>query len=153
MLFAVGSINLRIVVARSYADTPVLLFIWSTDTVKAVPNFEAEGVVTIMGMFNSSSRLPNIGTHNRPRASVIMKFTISGVTFSAAITRSPSFSRLSSSTIIRSLPDCMSAIAFSTLINGIGSIFPYFDAKRQHFLRILLSCQLPDLLYRLEGVF
>src|SRR5438445_556833 len=40
-----------------------------------------------------------------------MKLTIAGVTFSAAPTRSPSFSRFSSSATITSLPAQMSAIA------------------------------------------
>ncbi len=43
-----------------------------------------------------------------------MKFTASGVHFSAAITKSPSFSRSASSTTKTTLPSRMSAIAAST---------------------------------------
>ena len=48
-----------------------------------------------------------------PRPWVIMKFTISGVTFSAAPTRSPSFSRSSLSTTITSLPFAIASTACS----------------------------------------
>src|SRR5438132_3839613 len=49
-----------------------------------------------------------------------MKLTISLVTSWAAQMRSPSFSRSSSSATITSLPALMSAMACSTLPNGIG---------------------------------
>ena len=50
----------------------------------------------------------------RPRPYFAMKFTASGVTFSAAMQRSPSFSRSSSSVRITILPARMWAIARST---------------------------------------
>ena len=53
---------------------------------------------TIMPSLRSSRRSPVIGTQMRPRPWVAMKFTASGVALSAAMTRSPSFSRSSSST-------------------------------------------------------
>ena len=45
-----------------------------------------------------------IGTQISPRPNLAMKFTASAVTFSAAITRSPSFSRSSSSTTMTMRP-------------------------------------------------
>ncbi len=48
--------------------------------------------------------------HTRPRAWVTMKLMASGVTYSAAMTRSPSFSRSSSSTRITSRPARSSAM-------------------------------------------
>ena len=50
------------------------------------------------GSSSRSSSSPSMGAQIRPRHSLIMKATISGVAFSAAMTRSPSFSRSSSST-------------------------------------------------------
>jgi len=48
-----------------------------------------------------------------------MKLMASGVTFSAAIIRSPSFSRFSSSRMMINLPDWTSDMASSTLQNGM----------------------------------
>src|SRR5881296_4194508 len=48
-----------------------------------------------------------------------MKLIASGVTFSAAIMRSPSFSRSSSSTMTIMRPSCISAIASSIVANCI----------------------------------
>src|ERR1019366_7609745 len=53
-----------------------------------------------------------------------MKLTASGVIRSAAIERSPSFSRSSSSTMITNLPARMSAIASSTVARLIESSLP-----------------------------
>ena len=55
----------------------------------------------------------------RPRACVAMKLMISGVTFSAAQTRSPSFSRSSSSTMMIMRPSRMSAAASSMEAKGM----------------------------------
>src|SRR6266511_1507789 len=48
---------------------------------------------------------------------------ISGVIFSAAMMRSPSFSRLASSTTTTASPRAMAAIAFSIVVNGISDPF------------------------------
>src|SRR5262245_40934808 len=75
----------------------------STLTVNAVPR----GAVlseTIIAICSSSSRSPRMGTQISPRPYLAMKFTASGVTLSAAMTRSPSFSRSSSSTTTRIRP-------------------------------------------------
>src|SRR5216110_2568024 len=84
----------------------------STLIVKAVP-IGAVFSTTIMPSFSSSRRSPSIGTHIRPRACVTMKLTASGVILSAAMTRSPSFSRSSSSTTTRMRPCRISSIASS----------------------------------------
>ena len=57
-----------------------------------------------------------MGTHTSPRPWVTMKFTASGVDFSAAITRSPSFSLSSSSTMMRWRPALTSSMACSIVI-------------------------------------
>src|ERR1039458_655739 len=54
-----------------------------------------------------------------PRPWVAMKLTISGVTFSAAMVRSPSFSRSSSSTTTRTRPARISSIASGIPTKGI----------------------------------
>ena len=86
----------------------------STETVKAV-FIDSVLSSTICGSSSrsSSSRGPS-GTQIRPRHSLIMKATISGVAFSAATIRSPSFSRSSSSTTTMGRPAAMSAMACST---------------------------------------
>src|SRR5260370_15589044 len=48
----------------------------------------------------------------------IMNAIVSGVTFSAARMRSPSFSRSASSTATTSSPRLIAAMAFSMLVNG-----------------------------------
>src|SRR5687768_5073639 len=58
------------------------------------------------------------GTHGIPRALVTMKLTASGVTFSAAITRSPSFSRSRSSATTTMPPVAMASTAWSTSANA-----------------------------------
>ena len=95
----VGSLNKRIVVARSLALTPVPIP-WrgcpSTLTVNAVLRALLRDAAR-----SSSSRsqiTPSRATHKYPPPMRVKKFTISGVIFSAATTKSPSFSRCSSST-------------------------------------------------------
>ncbi len=91
----------------------------SIDTQNAVPRRAVFVARTISGISSSSRRSGVIGRQIRPRPCVAMKLTISGVTCSAAQTRSPSFSRSSSSrmTIIR--PARSSSIASSTVANAI----------------------------------
>ncbi len=104
------------VVARSAAEMPVLTP-WaaeaSTETVNAV-FIDSVLSWTICGSWSRSSSSGSMGAQIRPRHSLIMKATISGVTFSAAMTRSPSFSRSSSSTTTIGRPAAMSAMACST---------------------------------------
>ena len=54
-----------------------------------------------------------------PRPCVIIKLTVSGVTFSAAQTKSPSFSRSSASTTMMVLPAAIAATASSMLEYGV----------------------------------
>ena len=106
----------RRVVARSAAEMPVLTpcaAAASTETVKAV-RIDSVLCSTICGSWSRSSSAPSMGAQIRPRHSLIMKATISGVAFSAAMTRSPSFSRSSSSTTTTGRPAAMSAMARST---------------------------------------
>src|SRR5258708_3215635 len=66
--------------------------------------------------------------------------TVSGVTFSAAMMRSPSFSRLSSSVTITSLPAAMSAMADSTVSNG-GRTEAVMENVNGHRLAPYETCQ------------
>src|SRR5438874_12558368 len=66
-------------------------------------------------MPSSSRRLAITGMQTRPDPWRVMKLMCSGVTSSAATTRSPSFSRSSSSTTITNLPAAKSEIASGTV--------------------------------------
>jgi hypothetical protein len=63
---------------------------------------------------NLSQIAPSNGTHRYPDVYLTMKATSSGVAFSAAKIRSPSFSRSSSSMTTTAFPAAMSATARST---------------------------------------
>ncbi len=85
--------------ARSAAEIPVVTpSAASMDSVKAVPNREVF-LDDICGRCRASQISALSGRQIRPRACLAMKLMTSGVTFSAAMVRSPSFSRSSSSTI------------------------------------------------------
>ena len=118
-----GSASTLIVWARSKAEIPVETPCRaSTDTVKFVPKpapFRLEG--TIMGTSSRSSISPARGVQINPRACCAMKFMASGVACCAAMTKSPSFSRSSSSTTITNLPASTSSIASFTVANLITS--------------------------------
>jgi hypothetical protein len=113
-----GSIAARIVAARSGADTPVATDLASIDTHIGVPRRE-ELSVTTSGISSASSRSGVIDRQSRPRAWVIMKLTASGVTRSAAMVRSPSFSRSSSSTTTIIPPARIAASPSSIVENGV----------------------------------
>ena len=111
-----------IVVKRSWAEIPVETpSAASIETVKAVSYLEAL-CLTIMGIFNVSINLFAIGKQIKPRASTAIKLIISGVILSAAITKSPSFSRSSSSTRIISSPLAICSIASLIGVNGVCCI-------------------------------
>ncbi|VVB67745.1 Uncharacterised protein [uncultured archaeon] len=105
---------------------PVVVFCRaSTDTVKAVP---MDSVFWLVMSCKSIARRRSaiMGMQIRPRPRRAMKLMLSGVTISAAIIRSPSFSRFSSSSMITNLPLRTSSMASGTLQNGIqkgGSSF------------------------------
>src|ERR1700722_10389679 len=86
-------------------------------TQKAVSNRELF-CETISGILSSSSRSGTIARQINPRPCRAMKLIASGVIFSAAMVRSPSFSRSSSSTTITILPARMAAMASSTRAKG-----------------------------------
>src|SRR5262245_40485985 len=119
-----GAIRARMVVARSKAEMPVVTPCRaSTEMVKAVPKqdvFSASGV--IIGMRSSSSRSPVIARQISPRPSRAMKLMACGVANSAAMARSPSFSRSSASTMITNLPARKSASASSIPASGIARL-------------------------------
>ena len=103
--------------ARSGADTPVVQpSSLSTVIVKGVPSIDVLSA-TWCGKSNSFARDNVIGAHSTPRACLSMKFTASAVIFSAAIIKSPSFSRSSSSTTITNFPSLKSLRASSILLN------------------------------------
>ena len=108
---ASSAIAARIVVARSRAEMPVdTPWRASIETVNAVPS-DAWLSRTIIGSSSLSIIASSIARQIRPRACVAMKLMCSGVTSSAANTRSPSFSRSSSSTRITILPARISSSA------------------------------------------
>src|SRR5690606_6633086 len=67
-----------------------------------------------------------------PRPSFNIKFTDSGVIFSAAMTKSPSFSRSSSSTTIKNLPALKSSIASSIVFSNFCPFQEVFDIFSNH---------------------
>src|SRR4051812_10391225 len=76
-------------------------------------------MATMSGRSSSSMRSPVIGTHINPEVCFKKKAMASGVAASAAMMRSPSFSRSSSSTTTTISPRPIASMAFSTLANGI----------------------------------
>jgi hypothetical protein len=95
--------------ARSAAEMPVVTpSAASIETVKLVPN-EVPLRVVIIGSCRRSQLSSDRVRQTRPRAWRIMKLIASGVTKSAASTRSPSFSRSSSSTRMTMRPARSSA--------------------------------------------
>ena len=125
--FVLGSSTVLMVCARSEAEMPVVtLSLASIETVKAVQWREVL-LATISGIPNSSSLWPLMGKQISPRPYLAMKFIASGVIFSPAMAKSPSFSRDSSSTIITNLPAPISSIAsemLASIYSPKESIFP-----------------------------
>ena len=116
-----GSARALIVAARSWAETPVVHpSSLSMVTVNGVPSTDVLSS-TCLGRSSSSHRLMVIGAHSTPLACFSMKLTASGVIFSAAIIKSPSFSRSSSSTTITNLPSRKSSRADS-IVSSLVSV-------------------------------
>src|SRR5215208_3037804 len=114
------------VCARSAAEMPVETpSLASMETVKAVPMREELWVI-ICGISRRLSISSAIGRQMSPLPWVAMKFMSSGVTSSAAMVRSPSFSRSSSSQTITIFPALISSMISSIGLNGI------FDAPLQN---------------------
>ena len=124
---AFGATAVRIVVARSWALMPVLTpFAASMDTVKPVLNGD-ELFSTIIGNPSSLIFASSRVRQTKPRPYFAMKLIASGETFSAAMHRSPSFSRSSSSTRMIILPAAMSfraAVTFSNMAEPRGADRP-----------------------------
>src|SRR5215831_7567212 len=119
-----GSSATRTVAARSLAEMPVLVCpLASIDTQNAVSNRELF-CDTISGISSSSRRSGVIERQMRPRPYLAMKLIASGVIFSAAIVRSPSFSRFASSTTMTILPARMDSTASSIGANGLDDRRP-----------------------------
>src|SRR5262245_55738355 len=88
---------------------------------------------TIRGILRSSRRCAVIARQISPRPCVAMKFTTSGVIFSAATMRSPSFSRSSSSTMMTFLPSWISSSASSIDAHAMSTSVQHpFDVLRDH---------------------
>ena len=114
---ASAAISLRTVVARSAAEMPVVTSCTaSTDTVNAV-RCDSVLLLTMSGSCSASRRSPSIGMQMTPLVCRTKKPIASGVIFSAAMMRSPSFSRSSSSTTITISPFATAAMAFSMWVN------------------------------------
>src|SRR5262249_44729664 len=117
-----GSIAVSTVAARSAAEMPVLVrYFASIGMQNAVSNRELFWV-TMSGISSSSSRSGVMDRQIRPRPWRAMKLIAAGVTFSAAIIRSPSFSRSASSTMMIILPSRTDSTASSMRANGVLSL-------------------------------
>src|SRR5215212_1763850 len=81
-------------------------------------------MATINGRSSSSMRSPVIGTQINPEVCLRKNAMASGVANSAAMMRSPSFSRSSSSTTTTISPRATAAIASSTLAKGTSPTLP-----------------------------
>ena len=110
-----GSIATLMVTARSRAEMPVVTPKRAAASIEIV-NAVSCASVLCSAIWVSPRAWQRSGMSVRqikPRACVAMKLIISGVTCSAAPTRSPSFSRSSSSATMTSFPARMSAIPCS----------------------------------------
>ncbi len=85
------------------------------------------------GSRSSSRRVPSTGMQITPLVWRIMNAIFSGVIFSAAMMRSPSFSRSASSTTITISPRATAAMAFSISVKGIVSS-PWLTSSRSTYL-------------------
>src|SRR5438309_5713617 len=120
--FVAGSARTLIVRARSAALMPVVTpSRASTLTVNAVPR-RASLRETICGSSSSCRRSVVIGTQITRLACLRMNATSSGRASSAAIVRSPSFSRSSSSTTMTIFPRRMSSMTSATDANGPAGV-------------------------------
>src|SRR5262245_52596520 len=151
--FVAGSMAVRTVAARSAAEIPVVVRPRaSIETVKAVPKLEVFSS-TIGGRASSAHRSSVRARQTRPRPSRAMKLIACGETFSAARTRSPSFSRSSSSTTTTNLPARRSATARSMVEKGesvMASEYSRLFVRREHFPHDVRD--LPDRRVRLHRI-
>ncbi len=109
------------VAALSCTVMPVRQLRWSTGTVKLVPKGAVFSVT--MGCRSSRSHTSGkSGMQSRPTPWT-MKFTVSGVIFSAAQMKSPSFSRSSASMTTITSPRAIASTARSMVesLRGVGT--------------------------------
>mmetsp|Transcript_22421 Transcript_22421/g.66762 ORF Transcript_22421/g.66762 Transcript_22421/m.66762 type:complete len:379 (+) Transcript_22421:919-2055(+) len=110
---AAGSAMVRSVLARSDAEMPVVMpSRRSTVTVNAVymvSSFSSDR--TMSGRLSRSRSAPSIPMHTTPLVYSTMNAMAAASTLSAAMMRSPSFSRLSSSSTTKNLPALTSSSA------------------------------------------
>ena len=110
-----GSTIVTTVRLRSSAVIPVRLRRWSSGVIKAVPSGAV--LLSTSGCTSSRSQISGkIGMQKSPRP-VMIKLTFSGVAFSAAQIKSPSFSRPSSSTTLITSPREIASTAACTVEN------------------------------------
>jgi len=111
----------------------------TTDTVNAVQSFSSFSFwVTIKGSCNLSKSSPFMLTHTIPVPCLTINAIASGVTFDAAIIRSPSFSLSSSSTTITI---CNNQ---PTLVTILSFIIP--NNKKSHFIFTPTNLAFPNIL-------
>ena len=110
--FVVGSIATLIVLARSCAETPVVMPYLSSASIVSVYAVPRNVVLTAdcCGSSSFSQMVASRARQSMPLPTFSMKLIVSGVTNSAAQTKSPSFSRSSSSTRMIILPSFRSSI-------------------------------------------
>src|SRR2546428_832556 len=113
-----GSIAVSTVAARSAAEMPVVVRPLASIVTQNPVSKREVFCVTINGISSSSIRSGVMGRQMSPRPYRAMKLMASGVIFSAAIVRSPSFSRSSSSTTMIICPARMASTASSMPANG-----------------------------------
>src|SRR6185369_14762488 len=129
--FACLAVAARMVRARSAAEMPVVTpLAASIETVNAVP-IGARLSLTIKGRLSWRQRSSVSVRQTRPRACVAMKLIDSGVTKSAAMTRSPSFSRSSASASTTMRPRRMSSMSCWVVLTGMGK-----PLGKRHFARV-----------------
>mmetsp|Transcript_31565 Transcript_31565/g.75014 ORF Transcript_31565/g.75014 Transcript_31565/m.75014 type:complete len:221 (-) Transcript_31565:129-791(-) len=109
-----ASARARSVAARSAAEMPVVMpALRSVETVNAV-HLASSFLATMSGSRSASARAPSIAQQITPDEYLIMKARVALVAFSAAMMKSPSFSRSSSSTTHTTSPRPIAAMASST---------------------------------------
>src|SRR5664280_1308142 len=132
-----GSTRASMVADRSAAEIPVVVPCRaSTLTVKAV-RCTSVLAVTMSGRSSCSTRSGVSGTQISPEVWARKKAIFSGVTASAAMIRSPSFSRSSSSTTTTISPRATAAIALSTVEKGIDPGSPSVSWGREFHPQII----------------
>src|ERR1700733_4026621 len=135
-----GSIATWMVWARSCAEIPVVTpSRASTETVKGVSNGDSF-LADIRSSCSSSQRSAVNERQISPRPSLAMKLTASGVANCAAIVRSPSFSRSSSSHTTTILPWRMSSIACSLVAKPVAASGVLMGKPRYSSTRRSCAC-------------